>query len=87
MFCHFAIVQLRKKILEKQKDGTLKVVSNGDSAKAAPKRRGRWDQTEDTGTPVEKKKKADASAWDKEDVSYNYVIVALKFWMSVVHIH
>lgn len=45
------------------------MVSNGDSAKAPPKRRGRWDQTEDTGTPSEKKKKADASAWDKEDVS------------------
>lgn len=56
--------------MEKQKEGTLKVVSNGDSAKAPPKRRGRWDQTEDTGTPSEKKKKADASAWDKEDVSF-----------------
>lgn len=37
--------QLRKKIIEKSKDGSLKVV-NGD-AKSAPKKRGRWDQTVD----------------------------------------
>lgn len=53
----------------------MKVVSNGDSTKAAPKRRGRWDQTEDTGTPSEKKKKADTSAWDKEDVNIFVILV------------
>ena len=60
--------QIRKKILDKSKDGTLKVVSNGDATKAAPKKRGRWDQTVEEAVPA--KKKADGqSAWDKEDVS------------------
>lgn len=61
--------QLRKKIAEKSKDGTLK--TNGE-AKPAPKKRGRWDQTDDTPTP---KKAAVSSAsatptsWDTADVS------------------
>lgn len=33
---------MRKKIIDKAKDGSLKV-TNGE-AKAAPKKRGRWDQ-------------------------------------------
>ncbi|RZF48445.1 hypothetical protein LSTR_LSTR007930 [Laodelphax striatellus] len=46
--------ELRKKLAEKYKDGTLKAVSNGDSATSrasavsgsvAGKKRGRWDQT------------------------------------------
>jgi len=42
--------ELRKQMTEKAKDGTLKAVdTNGAAAaKAAPKRRGRWDQTEET---------------------------------------
>lgn len=46
--------QLRKKIIEKSKDGSLKV-SNGE-VKSAPKKRGRWDQTVDEAlTPAKKK--------------------------------
>lgn len=41
--------QLRKKILEKSKDGTLVKVSNGDGIlkPSEPRKRGRWDQTID----------------------------------------
>lgn len=46
-------MQLRKKILEKAKDGSLKV--NGET-KTAPKKRGRWDQTvEESPVPAKKK--------------------------------
>ncbi|XP_017780784.1 PREDICTED: splicing factor 3B subunit 1 isoform X1 [Nicrophorus vespilloides] len=46
--------ELRKKISEKSKDGTLKT-TNGE-AKPAPKKRGRWDQTvEDSFVPAKKK--------------------------------
>lgn len=38
--------ELRKKIQEKAKDGTLKT-SNGDASRSEPKKRGRWDQTID----------------------------------------
>ncbi|KAJ8679543.1 hypothetical protein QAD02_015330 [Eretmocerus hayati] len=60
--------ELRKKIIEKAKDGTLK--TNGD-AKPAPKKRGRWDQTDETPTP---KKPAIAppatpTSWDNADVT------------------
>ncbi|XP_060529898.1 splicing factor 3B subunit 1 isoform X1 [Cylas formicarius] len=46
--------ELRKKILDKSKDGSLKL-QNGD-AKATPKKRGRWDQTvEESFVPAKKK--------------------------------
>ncbi|XP_001599854.2 splicing factor 3B subunit 1 isoform X1 [Nasonia vitripennis] len=60
--------ELRKKIAEKAKDGTLK--TNGE-AKAAPKKRGRWDQTDDT--PTIKKPTigtvATPTSWDNADVT------------------
>lgn len=60
--------QLKKKLIEKSKEGTLKPVStNGDAAKPAPKKRGRWDQTGD-GEVIPAKKKD--LGWDKEEVSY-----------------
>ena len=40
---------------EKAKDGTLKPVDTNGAAKAAPKRRGRWDQTEETPAKTAKK--------------------------------
>lgn len=46
--------QLRKKIIEKSKDGSLKV-TNGE-VKSAPKKRGRWDQTVDEAMVPAKKK-------------------------------
>ncbi|XP_075236948.1 splicing factor 3b subunit 1 isoform X1 [Lycorma delicatula] len=62
--------ELRKKLIEKSKDGTLKVVSNGTAPKAAPKKRGRWDQTADSGdvTPA-KKPGPQESPWEKEDAT------------------
>lgn len=60
-------MQLRKKLAEKAKEGTLK--ANGEP-KPAPKKRGRWDQTDDAPTP---KKLTGATAtptsWDNADVS------------------
>ncbi|OXU31127.1 hypothetical protein TSAR_005037 [Trichomalopsis sarcophagae] len=62
--------ELRKKIAEKAKDGTLK--TNGE-AKVAPKKRGRWDQTDDT--PTAKKPTAGLgtaatpTSWDNADVT------------------
>ncbi|XP_057320468.1 splicing factor 3B subunit 1 isoform X1 [Microplitis mediator] len=59
--------EIRKKIIEKSKDGTLK--SNGEP-KPAPKKRGRWDQTDDT--PVAKKPTGTAAtptSWDNADVT------------------
>lgn len=45
---------MRKKLIEKSKDGSLKII-NGE-AKSAPKKRGRWDQTVDEAmTPAKKK--------------------------------
>ncbi|GLH04291.1 Splicing factor 3B subunit 1 [Gryllus bimaculatus] len=67
--------ELRKKIAEKSKDGTLKVVSNGDMPKSAPKRRGRWDQTggDEASAPAKKKVAGGTlttgSSWDKEDAT------------------
>lgn len=64
IFCIF--LQLRKRLAEKAKDGTLK--ANGEP-KPAPKKRGRWDQTDDT--PVQKKlsgASATPTSWDNADV-------------------
>ncbi|XP_071445773.1 splicing factor 3B subunit 1 isoform X1 [Hetaerina americana] len=60
--------ELRKKLAEKAKDGTLKPVSNGDAPKAAPKKRGRWDQTADE-TPSQPTKKKAASLWDAPEAN------------------
>jgi hypothetical protein len=46
--------QLRKKILEKSKEGSLK--STNGEIKSAPKKRGRWDQTVDEVVVPNKKK-------------------------------
>ncbi|KAG5321664.1 SF3B1 factor, partial [Pseudoatta argentina] len=59
--------ELRKRLAEKAKDGTLK--ANGEP-KPAPKKRGRWDQTDDT--PVQKKlsgASATPTSWDNADVT------------------
>lgn len=58
-------LQLRKKIVEKAKDGTLK--ANGEP-KPAPKKRGRWDQTEDTPTVKKPALAATPTSWDNADV-------------------
>jgi len=47
--------EYRKQMAEKAKDGTLKPVDTNGAAKAAPKRRGRWDQTEETPAKTAKK--------------------------------
>lgn len=55
--------------MEKAKDGTLK--ANGEP-KPAPKKRGRWDQTDET--PTAKKPAGTAAtptSWDNADVSYS----------------
>lgn len=63
--------ELRKKIQEKAKEGTLNKSSNGDSSQ--PKKRGRWDQTvEEQFVPA---KKASSGAltptWGDADVRLN----------------
>lgn len=74
------VLQLRKKIQEKAKDGTLKVSSsssstaNGDGSKAMaaePKKRGRWDQTvEETFVPPKKLAVPATPTWGDAEVSY-----------------
>nr|CAD7266879.1 unnamed protein product [Timema shepardi] len=72
---HGEETELRKKLVEKSKEGTLKAVSNGDIGKtsSAPKRKGRWDQTTGeetpTSTPTPAKKKTSNSTWEKEDAT------------------
>lgn len=61
--------QVRKKIFEKSKEGTLKI-SNGET-KQAPKKRGRWDQTVDESPAPSKKKPVLSSvmatpSWDND---------------------
>jgi len=67
---------LRKQMAEKAKEGTLKAVSTGDSngsaIKAAPKRKGRWDQTTDeTPTPKTAKKPAASFFQDASTPQHN----------------
>jgi len=57
----------RKQIAEKAKDGSLKV-SETNGAKAAPKRRGRWDQTSDE-TPSKTAKKPASSFFTAESAT------------------
>ncbi|XP_063232922.1 splicing factor 3B subunit 1 isoform X2 [Bacillus rossius redtenbacheri] len=72
---HGEEAELRKKISDKSRDGTLKPVANGDVPKSAPKKRGRWDQTTGDDTPTPAKKKATGptvvsnSSWEKEDAT------------------
>ncbi|XP_058806237.1 splicing factor 3B subunit 1 isoform X1 [Phymastichus coffea] len=61
--------EIRKKLAEKAKDGTLK--SNGEP-KPAPKKRGRWDQTDDTPTPkkpIITGAAATPTSWDTADAT------------------
>lgn len=75
------LFQVRKKILEKAKDGSLKV-TNGE-AKSAPKKRGRWDQTvEESPVPAKKKtlgvatnSSATTPLWDADVSSIKLKIV------------
>lgn len=80
----FVFFQLRKKLIEKSKDGTLKAVTNGDVPKPAPKKRGRWDQTADPGGDVTPAKKP-AQDWEKEDVSMK--IVKFLLMICIVYIY
>lgn len=72
----FICLQLRKKIQEKAKDGTLVVTSsnssNGDGHnKTEVRKRGRWDQTVNQATEVPAKKAAllpMAPSWEAADV-------------------
>jgi splicing factor 3B subunit 1 len=66
--------EVGRRIREKVKDGPLVPVSNGDAVKAAaPKKRGRWDQTapDENAVPVKKKASWDApetpshTGWDE----------------------
>lgn len=64
---------MRKKLLERAREGTLKPVaqSNGEAMKTAAKRKGRWDQsTEDTPSvkkPVSATPTSQATpSWDAE---------------------
>lgn len=67
--------ELRKKIQEKAKDGTLKVnSSNGDGSRGEAKKRGRWDQTIDEQFVPAKKSASGAltPTWDS-DVSLHHL--------------
>lgn len=60
-------LQLRKKLAEKAKEGTLK--ANGEP-KPTPKKRGRWDQTDDAPTPKKPTgTTATPTSWDNADVN------------------
>ncbi len=69
-------VELRKKIQEKSKDGSLKS-SNGD---AQPKKRGRWDQTvEEQFLPAKKTLASEAATptWGDMDVRKTTLITKI----------
>lgn len=66
--------QLRKKIIEKSKDGTLNKnsSSNGDGSKGEQRKRGRWDQTiDDQFVPAKKIAAGSATPSWENDVSVN----------------
>ena len=67
---------MRKTIAEKAKDGTLK--TNGEP-KPAPKKRGRWDQTEDTPTPKKPTigTVTTPTSWDNADVSTFLIFIKI----------
>ncbi|CAG0896456.1 unnamed protein product [Darwinula stevensoni] len=60
--------ELRKRLVEKTKDGTLKTqtVSNGDVPRQAPRKRARWDVTTEEGTPTVAVKQKKSANWDAE---------------------
>ena len=58
--------QIRRKMVEKAKEGTLKPVSSTNGEVKA-KKRGRWDQTVETDASAPKKKASDAT-WEKDEV-------------------
>jgi splicing factor 3B subunit 1 len=65
--------ELRKKIQEKAKDGTLKInSSNGDNSRSEAKKRGRWDQTiEEQFVPAKKSASgALTPTWGDTDVGH-----------------
>lgn len=67
---------MRKKILEKAKDGTLQQSRNGDSYKTVePRKRGRWDQTIDEQFVPAKKTASEAATptWGDVEVSLSYI--------------
>lgn len=72
--CIFRL-QLRKKIQEKSKDGTLvKSSSNGDASKGTTeqRKRGRWDQTiDDQFVPAKKVAGSVTPTWNDVEVSAN----------------
>ncbi|CAH1396459.1 unnamed protein product [Nezara viridula] len=57
--------EIRRKMVEKAKEGTLKPVTTTNGEVKA-KKRGRWDQTVDTDASAPKKKAADAT-WEKDE--------------------
>lgn len=71
-------LQLRKKIQEKSKDGTLvKSSSNGDALKSASeqRKRGRWDQTiDDQFVPAKKVAGSATPTWNDVEVSEEFKI-------------
>lgn len=77
-------MQLRKKIQEKSKEGTLKV--NASENGSAPKRRGRWDQTvEDAFVPAKKTAAGSATpTWGDGDVSFVVFQTLTKFLFYVI---
>lgn len=60
--------ELRKKIQEKAKDGTLKVTAPSSSSNGEAKKRGRWDQTIDEQFVPAKKSASGAvtPTWDSD---------------------
>lgn len=70
--------QLRKKIQEKSKDGSLVKSSNGDATKAAePRKRGRWDQTiDDQFVPAKKSSGAVTPTWNDVEVSQSDLLLS-----------
>lgn len=78
------MLQLRKKLLERAREGTLKPVpqSNGEAAKpAAAKRKGRWDQSSED-TPTVKKTVVSATpssqatpSWENEVNIITHVMI------------
>jgi splicing factor 3B subunit 1 len=63
--------ELRKKIQEKSKDGSLKASNGDNNRQSEPKKRGRWDQTIDEQFVPAKKSAAGAATptWGDVDVS------------------
>lgn len=74
-------MQLRKKIQEKSKDGSLVKASNGDAVKAAePRKRGRWDQTIDEQfVPAKKAAGSHTPTWNDVEVSIIFIFLLIYF--------